>query len=76
MIKSYDTGYHARLMLLVELIEVYPQKPIRHLLKTALREYPLSSKEAQRHWLSMKTGFEAAEILNRRDFPEWYGETG
>jgi hypothetical protein len=62
---SIDTDYHNRLDWLAELMLQNPKSRVRRLQKEALNYYPLGSKEAIRNWMSWRTAFAAAEVIDR-----------
>lgn len=64
---SIDTGYHKRLECLAELMLQNPRGKMKKLQKTALKLYPLQSKEAQRYAYSWKFAMKAANLANRMD---------
>jgi hypothetical protein len=66
MIITHDVDYHNRLNLLAELIEYHPDSRMKSLQKTALREYPVSSRELYKHCLSARFALKAAELLNKQ----------
>lgn len=61
-----DFGYHDRLNLLADLMLENGDRPVRKLMREALKYYPLHSIEGQRHWLRMRTAFLAADVINTR----------
>ena len=63
---SYDFDYYNRLVWLSELMESHPNSRMKSLQKSALREYPVSSKELYRHCMSSKYALKAADILNTK----------
>ena len=67
---DYERGH--RLELLADLMECERnhKKPVRKLQWEALKYYPLHSTELIRDWLKIKTGFVAADVANKRQFPE------
>lgn len=62
----YDTDYHNRINMLAELMECHPDSRMKSLQKTALREYPVSSRELYRHCMGYKFAFKAADIANSK----------
>ena len=67
---GYDFDYGKRLEWLADLMEKFPGKKMRQLQKEAMHLYPIESVEGQRNWLSIDTGFKAAEICTARTFKE------
>ena len=61
---SCDYDYHHRLHLLAELMTAHPDGRMKKLQKTALREYPVASRELYRHCMSWDFAFKAAAIAN------------
>ena len=59
-----DSDYYRRAEFLATLMKQNPNKPMRKLQKEALRMYPVQSKELQRHLLSIRYAFFAADIAN------------
>lgn len=66
MYVGYDYEFGARVALLAELMKISPNKKVRDLQRTALKFYPLQSKEAIRNWMSVRIAFIAADILTKR----------
>lgn len=62
---SGDVDWGSRMDLLCELMEQEPHKSVARLQRETLKYYPLLSSECIRHWMSKKTAFHAAKILNR-----------
>jgi hypothetical protein len=62
-----DAGWHNRMELLIELMQLSPRKPMRKLQREALKYYPLYYTETQRKWMSFWTAQEAAHRLNERE---------
>ena len=62
-----DYDYNTRMGLLIELMELDSNKPVRKLLKECLSYYPLYYTSTQRHWLSIDTAFKAADIIQKRN---------
>ena len=63
---SHDVDYQNRLSLLAELIEAHPNSRMKSLQKTALRIYPVASREVYRHCMGFGFAFKAADIVNSR----------
>lgn len=61
---SFDYDYNSRLMTLVDLCLAHPNNKMKKLQKTALRLYPVHSKELYRHCMSWNFAFKAADIAN------------
>jgi hypothetical protein len=76
MNQRFDYERGTRLAWLCELMEHSPNKPVRKLQWEALKYYPVASKELIRDWMKLKTAFQAADIMNRKQFPEYYPDTG
>ena len=65
--ESFDFDYHNRMNLLIELLGVPGKdKPVRKLLREALKYYPLSSTESIRNWMSINTAIKASAIWAER----------
>ena len=65
MTSGIDADYHRRAEFLATLMKQNPNTKMRKLQKEALRMYPVQSKELQRHLLSIRYAFYAADILNK-----------
>lgn len=63
----HDTAYLARMEFLVELMQLCPKKPMRKLQWEALKYYPLYYKANVRRWMSWRTAFRAADMLNKKE---------
>ena len=61
---SCDYDYHNRLQLLAELGTAHPDSRMKSLQKTALRIYPVASRELYRHCMSARFALKAADIAN------------
>jgi len=62
---NYDAHFADRIRWLAELMIISPYKPMKKLQREALKLYPLYHKEANRHWLSWRTAFQASDVLER-----------
>lgn len=60
-----DCDWGRRMNLLVELMQLSPNKRMKKLQREALKYYPLYYTESIRNWMSYKIGLHAAERLNR-----------
>ena len=63
---SHDVDHGSRLAHLAELMQFHPNSRMKSLQKSALREYPVSSKELYRHCMGWRFAFKAADILNSK----------
>ena len=63
-----DYDYHSRLLCLAELMQAHPNGRMKKLQKTALRIYPVGSRELYRHCMSWRFALKAADIVNQ---PLW-----
>lgn len=63
----YDTAFHNRVELLLELMELRPNKSMKKLQWEALKFYPLHYKASIRYWMSWKIAAYAADIKNKRE---------
>ena len=59
-----DYDYCDRLRCLAELITAHPNSRMKSLQKTALRIYPVHSRELYRHCMTSRFAFKAADIAN------------
>lgn len=66
--KIVDCDWNKRMTLLVELMQLRPDKPMKKLQREAMKYYPLHYTASQRLWLSYKTAMHAADILNKKEF--------
>lgn len=62
-----DSAYGQRMELLVELMQISPNKPMKKLQWEALKFYPLYYKESIRWWMGWRIAARAADILNKRE---------
>ena len=60
----YDADNYARLKHLAELMQQFPDRKMKRLQQSALREYPVHSRELYRHCMSWRYAMRAADILN------------
>lgn len=58
-----DMYWSDRMELLWELIEAHPNVTMRKHQQTALKFYPIASKELTRKWLSIRTAFKCVEMF-------------
>lgn len=61
--KSYDFDFWPRMNWLCELMEKFPDKPMRKLQREAMHMYPIGFIELQRYWLSSRLAFKAADYF-------------
>jgi len=62
-----DCDWGRRMETLVELMQLCPHKSMKKLQREAMKYYPLYYTESKRAWMSVKTSFHAADILNKRE---------
>jgi len=62
---SCDVDYHRRMYHLATLMEAHPASRMKSLQKSALREYPVASRELYRHCMSFSFAMKAADIINQ-----------
>lgn len=64
---SIDCDWGRRMDMLLNLMQLCPDKPMIDLQREALKYFPLYHKENFKAWLSFKTAMAAAERLNQRE---------
>ena len=62
---SHDYDYSNRLNELASLMLAHPMTKMKKLQKSALRAYPVTSKELTRHCYGARFAFKAADIANK-----------
>jgi len=65
--RSYDYNWGVRMDWLLDLMEKFPNKPMRKLQKEAMHMYPIGWLEVQRYWLSSKLMFKAVDLFYERE---------
>lgn len=63
----HDTAFLDRIELLLELMQIEPDKPMKKLQWEALKYYPLYYTANIRRWMSWKTASYAADLANKRE---------
>ena len=63
--RSFDYDYYDRLKELASLIKHHPTSKMKSLQKSALRAYPVSSKELYRNYMGSNFALSAANLANK-----------